>query len=179
MHPVQSPSALKGEDCSDCHMDMALFGHEFIGPTTPGFLEGIAKLSVAFRQDKDNTMALISIRHIAGHALPGGTTGRSVWLVTNEMDSNGHITNTTSTRFGWINHETAKWRENTLPAGRNTVVEVPLSNMNRTRLLRIKLIYRFLPGILDAIDSEQVILDELEFSLSLLNRSSFGLKFIQ
>lgn len=153
-----SPAARRGDDCLTCHLPDASFSHDFQGPTRPGFLQGIATLTIAFRRDPGGDTALIRIRHKAGHALPGGTTGRSVWLLVEQLDSRGRRLEDRQYRFGWLHSITAGWRENTLPPGVGKVVETPLHGASRR--IRVKLIYRFRAGGLDVEDLGQVVLAE-------------------
>lgn len=151
-----SPAAHRGEDCLTCHLPNQGFSHDFRGPTRPGFLNGIAALTIAFRRDSAGDTALLRIRHQAGHALPGGTTGRSVWLLVEQVDGQGVQLDQRQYRFGWLHSPTTGWRENTLPPGVGKVIETPLHTA--ARVIRAKLIYRFRPGGLDVVDPDQVTL---------------------
>lgn len=161
----QSPSSRKGERCSDCHLNIKATGHEFLGPSTAGFLNGVARLDIALRKEDENTIAIVSIRHNAGHAVPGGTTGRSVWLVVDQLNTTGKVVRLSETRFGWQDHQQQGWKQNTLPAGRSTVVEIPIDSDPKLDKLRVKLIYRFEPGVLQLKDKKQFTLDELTYQL--------------
>ena len=151
-----SPAARRGENCLTCHLPDKEFSHDFRGPTRDGFLDGIASLTIAFRRDAEGDTALLRIRHKAGHAMPGGTTGRSVWLLIEQMDAHGLRLNEHQYRFGWLHSKTSGWRENTLPPGVGKVIETPLHKA--ARVIRAKLIYRFRPGGLDVKDVDQVTL---------------------
>lgn len=151
-----SPAARRGEDCLACHLPGEGFSHDFRGPGRPGFLQGIATLSIAFRREPDGDTALLRIHHLAGHALPGGTTGRAVWLLVEQRDAGGLVVAERHYRFGWLHSPTAGWRENTLPPGVGKVVEVPLHEA--AGVIRAKLIYRFRAGGLERADPDQVVL---------------------
>lgn len=161
-----SPAARRGEGCLDCHLEGDRVSHDFKGPSSSGFLEGVAKLRIALRRDVGGYTALIRIRHRAGHALPGGTTGRSVWLVVEEVNAENVVRHQKQYRFGWVHDPQAGWEENTLPPGAGKVIEVPRVNPEETRFLRAKLIYRFIPGNLEKYDPDQVVLDMTEYVLT-------------
>ncbi|MCW8907874.1 MAG: cytochrome c family protein [Sedimenticola sp.] len=160
---LDSPAARRGEDCLTCHLEEGGNSHDFRGPTRPGFLQGIATLRVAFRRDAEGGSALLQIRHRAGHALPGGTTGRSVWLLVEQRDTQGRKLDSRRYRFGWLHSASAGWRQNTLPPGTGRVVEVPLHEA--AGMIRAKLVYRFRAGGLDEVDPEQVVLVEMARSV--------------
>ncbi len=151
-----SAAARRGEDCLTCHLPSREFSHDFTGPTRAGFLDGIASLAIAFRRDAGGDTALLRIRHKAGHALPGGTTGRSVWLLIEQIDGRGVQLDQRQYRFGWLHAPASGWRVNTLPPGAGRVIETPL--LTAARVIRAKLIYRFRPGGLDVVDPGQVTL---------------------
>ncbi len=157
------PAARRGEACPDCHLPEA-GSHDFRGPARPGFLRGIATLGVSIRRDIGGDTALLRIRHRAGHALPGGTTGRAVWLLVDQHDASGGVVAERQYRFGWLHSPTTGWRENSLPPGIGKVVEVPLHTA--ARQIRVKLIYRFRAGALELVDPEQVVLVEQARSVS-------------
>lgn len=151
-----SSAARRGEDCLSCHLPDQEFSHDFRGPARPGFLHGVASLLIAFRQEPSVDTALLVIRHRAGHVLPGGTTGRAVWLVVEQCDEGGQVVDERRYRFGWLHSAASGWRENTLPPGSGKVIEVPLHEA--ARRIRAKLIYRFRAGALDLSDPDQVVL---------------------
>ena len=161
-----SPAAKRGEGCLQCHLQGEGVSHDFRGPSRAGFLDGIASLSIAMRRDGDSYTALVRIRHIAGHALPGGTTGRSVWLVIEEYDAGNHRIDRREHRFGWVHQPGIGWKENTLPAGPGKVIEFRKVSLEKAGYLRGKLIYRFMPGGLERHDPDQVLLDQVDFILT-------------
>jgi len=161
-----SPAAASGRRCSDCHaMDEGRFSHDFRGPTRSGFLQGIASLRAFLRFDPENLFAIVRIQHRAGHALPGGTTGRSVWLQVQGRDQAGKRIWEKNYRFGWERQADGLWLDKTLSPGAPTLVELPLAKASRLRSLRLELIYRFRPGPLDVDDPAAVILDTMEIEL--------------
>lgn len=161
-----SPAAAAGQRCSDCHaMDEGRFSHDFKGPNRSGFLRGIASLRVFLRTDPEHLVAIVRIQHRAGHALPGGTTGRSVWLRLLGRNQAGTTIWEKSHRFGWERQADGRWLDKTLLPGAPTRVELPLAMLSELRGLRLELIYRFRPGPLDADDPAAVILDTMEIGL--------------
>lgn len=156
---LDSPAARRGEDCLTCHLQGSGNNHDFRGPTRPGFLQGIATLRVAFRHNAEGGVALLQIRHRAGHALPGGTTGRAVWLLVEQRDAQERMLDSRRYRFGWLHSAGAGWRQNTLPPGTGRVVEIPLHEA--AGVIRAKLVYRFRVGGLDEVDPDQVVLVEM------------------
>lgn len=159
-----SPAYRRGDDCLTCHVGGEVFNHDFKGPSRPGFLRGIAHITIAFRRDAAADTALIRIRHKAGHALPGGTTGRSVWLLVEQTDTAGRSLRQHQYRFGWLHSSATGWRENTLPPGVGKVIETRLRS--DAMGIRVKLIYRFRAGGLDRDDPDQVTLAEAVRTLS-------------
>ncbi len=160
-----SPAARQGKDCLDCHLQGERSGHDFTGPSRPGFLQDAASLNISMRDDEDGLTALILVRHNAGHALPGGTTGRAVWLLVEEMDREGELINKTRFRFGWQHDSNNDWQNQTLPPGSGKVVEVPMSGSEISGTVHATLIYRFQPGGLERPDPDQVILARAHFDL--------------
>jgi len=161
-----SAAAAAGQRCSDCHAKKeGRFSHDFRGPTRSGFLQGIASLRVFLRTDPDNLVAIVLIQHRAGHALPGGTTGRAVWLQMLGRDQAGIPVWEKNYRFGWERQADGRWLDKTLSPGAPTRVELPLAMLSELRSLRVELIYRFRPGPLDADDPAAVILDTMEIEL--------------
>ncbi len=160
-----SPAVRQGKDCLDCHLEGERTGHYFRGPSRPGFLEGVASLKMSMRRDGDGYTALIRVGHSAGHALPGGTTGRSVWLVVKMMDKEGKLARKSLFRFGWYHDPEMGWQNKTLPPGPGKVIEVPLVGGEMSGSVQATLIYRFLPGGMERSDPDQVILARARFDL--------------
>ncbi len=160
-----SPAARQGKDCLDCHLQGERSGHDFTGPSRPGFLQDAASLNISMRRDRDSFTALILVRHNAGHALPGGTTGRAVWLLVEERDREGKLISTNRFRFGWQHDANNGWVDQTLPAGPGKVIELPISEKSGPGTIQATLIYRFLPGGLEQHDPDQVTLARTHFGL--------------
>jgi hypothetical protein len=121
---------------------------------------------LVLRQDPDGVRAaVIQITHRAGHALPGGTTGRSVWLVVTGFIADGAQVWREEVRFGWEHHGDKGWRDRTLPPGRPTVLELPNPGRNGATRLHAGLHYRFAPGPLTEPDPKMVTLDETELAM--------------
>lgn len=163
---LHSPAAASGRQCTDCHaVEAGRFSHDFRGPTRSGFLQGVASLRAFLRFGAGGAVVLVRIRHRAGHALPGGTTGRAVWLRIQGMDGEGTTRLERQWRFGRERQEDGRWLDHTLPPGAPVVVELPLEPVSGLRRLHLELIYRFRPGPLDADDPAAVILDHMEIEL--------------
>ena len=161
-----SPAAKRGQDCVDCHQHGDSSSHDFRGPSRSDFLAGVARLRIALRRDNEGITAIIGVSHRAGHALPGGTTGRSVWLVVDELDNKNRSLRQALFRFGWLHNPETGWEDYTLPPGAGRVIEIPLANHNKAVILRAKLVYRFVPGNLSKPDPQEVVLDEVEYALT-------------
>ncbi len=158
-----SPAAAAGRRCSDCHaLTEGRFSHDFRGPTRNGFLEGVATLRAFLRTDPEAPVVVVRIHHRAGHALPGGTTGRAVWLRLQGLDRAGNRLWEEVRRFGWEHRTDGRWLDRTLPPGVPVLLELPVVTGSALHTLRLQLIYRFRPGPLDAEDSAAVILDGMD-----------------
>ena len=160
----QSPAARRGEDCLSCHLPGEGISHDFEGPARAGFLEGIAKLRISLRRNARGDTVLIRINHRAGHALPGGTTGRSVWLEVEAFDGERLLARSLF-RFGWYHDPATGWRDRTLPPGPGKVVEIPLTHPGKATRVQARLLYRFRPGPLDNPDPREVLLAQTVFAL--------------
>lgn len=161
----QSPSARRGEDCLDCHLPGQGGGHDFKGPARAGFLNDVAKVRIALRRMAGGDTVLIRVSHRAGHALPGGTTGRSVWLVVESFGEEEQPLARSLFRFGWYHDPTMGWRDETLPPGPGKVIEIPLAVSGKIVRIQARLIYRFRPGPLDNPDPREVVLEQVVFAL--------------
>jgi hypothetical protein len=162
---LNSPAAKQGAKCVSCHINIKKSGHEFIGPSSAGFMQGVARLKLSIRKQEDELIAIVQIRHSAGHALPGGTTGRSVWIVFESYDKDCTIVSSNHARFGWTKTFNKHMVDNTLAAGKTTVVEFPVSQMEKVVAIRARMLYRFVPGALNNEDNRQILLDERRYEL--------------
>ncbi|BCU06454.1 hypothetical protein [Allochromatium tepidum] len=164
----EHPAALQGKDCLDCHLPPggAKAGHGFIGPSVAGFLDDVARLRLSLRHTpNDGALVLIRVSHRAGHALPGGTTGRAVWLTVSGLDAEGITVWRETVRYGWERHGENEWQDRTLPPGPPTSVEIALSTHRTMTRLRAELWYRFRAGDLDTPDPRARLLDAVELDL--------------
>lgn len=161
----QSSAIRRGEQCLDCHLTQGGDRHEFIGPQRSGFLAGVARLHLSLRRDGQNYTLLVKISHRAGHALPGGTTGRSVWLLVDTLAREGRQLARSTWRFGWAYDPGRGWQDWTLPPGPGKVIEIPLKGDAEAASIEVRLIYRFRPGPLDLPDLREVELDRKRFAL--------------
>jgi hypothetical protein len=155
-----SPAARRGEGCITCHgARRGGFSHEFVGATGPGALAGVAVLRGSRRIDANGATVVFRVSHRAGHALPGGTTGRSVWLVAVGRNRDRKEVWRETARFGWERDDTGNWRDRTLWPGKNAIVEFGRADRQGADEVEAWLVYRFRPGLLDDPDSDEVILD--------------------
>ncbi len=166
----RSAAARRGEGCEECHLENRGGenrdgSHDFVGPTRPGYLQDVARLHLSLRRDDGADILLVGIRHRAGHALPGGTTGRSVWLLVESLSPQGRIVSISTRRFGWTHDPDRGWKDRTLPPGPGRVVEIPLKSGTGASSMRARLIYRFKPGPLELPDPREVELDRAGFAL--------------
>lgn len=165
---LESAAARSGKLCLDCHLVDTAAGadHSFAGPSLPGFLNNRASIQLFLRSDPGPTRtAVIRVTHQAGHALPGGTTGRSVWLVVKGMGADDREAWREELRFGWYHHPERGWLDHTLPPDRPVLLELPAVDRNGAEHLEAQLIYRFRPGPLNAPDPNAVLLDQAEIAI--------------
>lgn len=159
--------ARRGEDCIDCHApaDKGRFSHGFKGPSDRSFLKGVARLRLVGHRTGDVLNATVQIRHDAGHALPGGTTGRAVWLWIEGIGVAGETVWRESRRFGWEHTAAGGWRDRTLLPGRSTAVELRDLGRAGARRVRVRLTYQYQAGAPAAEGAGAVVLDGLEIDL--------------
>ena len=165
---ARSPAARAQVSCTDCHAG-GTTGHRFEGPSTPGFLAGAATLRAVWSGGPRPALQ-VEIRHRAGHALPGGSTGRAVWLLVEGLDRDGGKTWQARRRFGWWRHPDGMLREATLPAGQATWTRFEVPVGDNSVALRLSLIFRFRAGPLDQPDPREVLLDWLDLPLPAMHR---------
>lgn len=169
-HFLVSPAVARGESCTDCHMPIVdgRRSHRFPGATTPGFLEGVARLRLVLRRDGESLSAVVQVRHRAGHNLPGGTTGRAVWLIVEGLkglEGSGRASWQEHVRFGWERTPAGDWNDRTLPVGKGAIVEFERIEREEARLLRATLFYRFRPGPWARPDPREVVLDRIDMTI--------------
>jgi hypothetical protein len=164
----ESRSAHEGKDCLDCHLpgDGPGSDHRFAGSSEPGFLEDVAALRLILRTEPDgDRTAVVQVSHRAGHALPGGTTGRSVWLIVQGIDVREREVWREVVRFGWEHRPDGGWLDRTLLPDRSAVLEIPDPGRDGSERLRAELRYRFRPGPLELVDPGEVTLDLAELEI--------------
>jgi len=165
---LAAPAARRGVGCLDCHLGDVSEGadHAFQGPTVKGFLDGVAEVRVFLREEGSAPrVAIVRITHKAGHALPGGTTGRSLWLLVQGVKADGEEAWRETVRFGWEHHPDGSWLDRTLPPGRPAILELDRPERAEAVRLRAELWYRFRPGPLDEPDPRAVLLSHLKLDL--------------
>lgn len=164
---LASRSFKDGRDCIDCHSGKDGENvHRFKGPNVDGFLIGVARIRAGILAEQGRVNALIRISHRAGHSLPGGTTGRAVWLVAEGMDDQGQSVWSKRVRFGWVHDGRGNWRDETLRPDTHT--QVRLENIRRSGAvrLRVALFYQFAAGDFDAVPgSTRRALDQVELEI--------------
>jgi len=164
---MQSPAARRGKTCLACHSrrEGKVNAHHFAGPAADhAFLRRAATLRMLTARRTGRPVVILQVRNHAGHAIPGGTTGRALWLVVTGYSSDGERLIRQVARFGWEHARSGEWRDRTLKPGKSAILEVPVEQTG-VRRVRARLIYRFLPGVLAADDHEGIVVDELEMRL--------------
>lgn len=131
-----SNAARSGITCLDCHLEAGQGHHAFRGTSDPAFLQNVATVQLALADER----LIVSIRHLAGHGLPGGTTGRAVWLVLRGLDLNGRTVWIERHRFGWRN-DGSGWQDRSLAPDRATMVEIEAPGRDGTVAVEARLLY--------------------------------------
>jgi len=164
----QSQAFKDGAKCLDCHTkDQSGDLHGFAGPSRRvGFLAGVARLRASVAARPQGDVAVVSISHSAGHALPGGTSGRAVWLVVEGIDDAGGSAWRVLTRFGWEHAPDEGWTNKTLQPDRVAIVEIGDLHRAGAQRLRASLVYQFTAGEYDAPEAVHERMDEVELSLT-------------
>jgi hypothetical protein len=160
-----SLAAQRNLDCLSCHVKSAAASHAFVGATDPGFLGNAARLHLALRREAKGQVLVAAVRPRTGHALPGGTTGRSVWLVVRGLGANEVEKWRETRRFGWLERPDGIWEEATLPPDIGANLEVFEPGREDVRLVEAELLYRFRPGPLDEPDPRQVTISKARMTL--------------
>ncbi|MBF0354861.1 MAG: hypothetical protein HQL43_06455 [Alphaproteobacteria bacterium] len=155
----------QGLNCLSCHLKSPKESHAFVGATDSRILKNAAKLHLALRREADKQMLVVAVRPQTGHALPGGTTGRSVWLTVKGMDLNKSVRWMETKRFGWLVAADGRWEDATLAP--DIGVSLDLADPGRKGAVQVEaeLIYRFRPGSLEEPDSRQVTISRASMPL--------------
>lgn len=162
---LQSQALKDGYGCLDCHAESQGGDvHDIAGPSRAKFLTGVGRLRVSVATGPQGDVAVVSISHSAGHALPGGTSGRAVWLVVEGVDDVGVTVWRALTRFGWEHASDGSWTDKTLKPNRTAIVEIGDLHRAGARKLRTSLVYQFTAGEYDAPEAVHEQMDQVEFS---------------
>ncbi len=115
-HYRSRPAALAKANCIDCHMRPSDLGidHNFRGPDSPDLLSKAVTLRWLVQEAGDPSIYLI-IKNRTAHAIPGGTSGRSLWLLIKNQSGEWQPMQ----RFGWLQTERKYWIDYSLPPGVN------------------------------------------------------------
>jgi len=160
---LSSRSFKAGQNCLDCHTGKDGENvHHFMGPSIEGFLTDVAQIRASILVEQGRAKALIRISHRAGHSLPGGTTGRSVWLVVEGRNAQGQGVWSKRVRFGWVHDGQGNWRDETLRPDIQT--QFWLENIGRSGTVRlhVALLYQFAAGDFNVVpNSDRRLLDQV------------------
>ncbi|MBF0267725.1 MAG: hypothetical protein HQL44_03945 [Alphaproteobacteria bacterium] len=161
-----SLAAQRKLDCLSCHVKPGGPSHAFLGATTPQFLVGAARLHLALRQEGGRQILLAAVRPKTGHALPGGTTGRSVWLVVKGLGGEDNSLRwRESWRFGWLKGPDGSWEETTLAPDIGANLEIDEPGRAGAERVEAELVYRFRPGPFEEPDPRQVTISRTQMIL--------------
>jgi len=136
-----SLAARNGATCLDCHLEAGGGHHAFRGASDPTFLRNVATVQLALTDGR----LIVSMRHTAGHSLPGGTTGRAVWLVLSGLSASGEHVWEERHRFGWRN-DGQGWQDHSLAPDVASMVEVEAPQRNGATSVEARLLYGRQPG---------------------------------
>ncbi|MBW7850687.1 MAG: hypothetical protein H3C38_09345 [Rhodospirillales bacterium] len=162
---LAGPAAGQGRQCLDCHAS-GDGGHGFAGPSRPGFLDGIARVTLNARRAGDGWTLVATIAHTAGHDVPGGTTGRSVWLEVVGYDGAGKVRFRDHARFGWVRTPDGEWKDLLLRVGKIAIVEVADAGRMGVRRIEAALLYLRDAGHVDGMSNQRkVLLDKAGLNL--------------
>ncbi|CAA6603657.1 exported hypothetical protein [Rhodospirillaceae bacterium LM-1] len=160
-----SLAARRNLNCLSCHVKPSAGSHGFIGATDPAFLRTAALLHLAVRNDLGKQILVAAIRPRTGHALPGGTTGRSVWLVIKGMGRGNAERWRETWRFGWWQGPKGEWEDATLAPDIGANLEVAEPGRQGTDWIEAELIFRFRPGPFEEPDPRQVTISKAQMTL--------------
>lgn len=131
-----SLAARAGKTCLDCHLGENAGHHAIRGASDPTFLHGIAQVRLAL----SGNVLVAAIRHSAGHALPGGTTGRAVWLVLRGLGVDGTTVWEERRRYGWLT-DGRTWQDHTLAPDHGAIIEIENPERNAAISVEARLLY--------------------------------------
>jgi hypothetical protein len=160
-----SLAAQRGLNCLSCHVKSGGPSHAFIGVANVEFLSRAANLHLALRQENGRQVLLAAVRPRTGHALPGGTTGRSVWLIVRGIGKDGLERWREVKRFGWVQRQDGVWEDATLAPDIGANLELFEPGQNDAYRIEAQLVYRFRPGPLEAPDPKQVTIGKAQMTL--------------
>lgn len=170
----QSQAFKDGSECLDCHIKGQGSGdvHDIVGPSRAKFLTGVARLRLSVTAGSQGDVAVVRISHSAGHALPGGTSGRAVWLLVEGVNDAERTVWRTLTRFGWEHARDRMgpdggWTDKTLQPNSSTIVEFGDLRRERAQSLRASLVYQFTAGEYDAPEAVHEQMDQVTIALPL------------
>ena len=164
-HHRASLAAKRNLNCLSCHVKSAEGTHAFIGATNAEFLSKAANLHLALRKENGRQVLLAAVRPRTGHAFPGGTTGRSVWLIVKGLGGDGAERWREVWRFGWYQRPDGAWEEATLAPDIGANLEVFEPGRNNALGVEAELVYRFRPGLLEEPDPRQVTISKAQMTL--------------
>lgn len=160
-----SLAARQGLNCLSCHLKSPKESHVFLGATDTEFLKRSAMLHLAVRTQTGKQVLVAAVRPLTGHALPGGTTGRSVWLLVRGLDTHNSVRWKETKRYGWLKGPNGQWEDATLAQDFGANLE--LSDPGRKGAVRVEaeLVYRFRPGPFEDPDPRQMTVSRAAMTL--------------
>jgi len=160
-----SLAARHGLNCLTCHVKSPKDSHSFLGATNPEFLKGAANLHLAVRKESGTQVLVAAIRPRTGHAFPGGTTGRSVWLLVRGLDASNSVCWQEKRRYGWLKGPKGQWEDATLAPDIGANLELAEPGRKGAVRVEAELVYRFRPGPFDEPDPRQVTVSRATMTL--------------
>tara|TARA_R110002167_G_scaffold213760_8_gene418387 strand:+ start:527 stop:1372 length:846 start_codon:yes stop_codon:yes gene_type:complete len=128
-HYRRRPTALSEARCIDCHMRPSPLGvdHYFRGLDSPDLLAEAVTLRWLIPDTREPTIQLF-IKNQTAHAIPGGTSGRALWLLIKSHRVDWRALQ----RFGWLQTEQKLWVDHSLPPGVNRLeFQIPTATLTR------------------------------------------------
>lgn len=155
----QRPGQLRDRDCLDCHTPgISGFSHHFKALLISSLKRSVARLRMLTTPLHPESQLTIFIEHRAGHALPGGTTGRSAWLELKGYDRQQKLLWQDRVRYGWLHQTDGSWHDETLKPGQATIYR--RFYRQETDRIEARLIYQRKAGDLDLEGLGSVLLAE-------------------